>query len=359
MYNLNLSQDEEFKAKWIYEDSNVIDGCVPWGTLDQKDLNAAQKHIDGGITACNFTVAHFPHNFERAVLRIIKYKKIINDNPDKFMLVNEVSDINKAKKEKKLGIILGFQDTAPIEDNLDFLNVFYDLGVRIVQLTYNTQNLVGSGCCELSYGPLTIFGRRVVQRMNELGITIDLSHCSDETTIDAIKLSKQPVLITHSSVRSICNCYGRNKIDDQIKTLAEKGGVIGICLAPAFIKRDNKTFEVLPSKLEDTIDHIEYVIDLVGIDHVGFGSDICETWLDQKQTPPESSWRNWRPVRPDIFGKGPTETYDLPTEGVEDHTQFNNLARGLIKRGYGESEIKKVLGENFARVLNKTWSKSC
>lgn len=348
-----LSSKEESLAKRIYEESIIIDGCVTWGSFDY--LESAQKCFDGGISTIVLTVAHWPHNFDRAVKRVLKYKDIISQNSDKFMLVKEISDINKAKEQRKMGVILAFQDAVPIEDNVDYLNVFYDMGVRVIQLTYNAQNYIGSGCCELSYGKLTYFGHKVVKRMNELGIAIDLSHCSDPTTLDAIKLSNKPVYITHSSVRTLCNAYGRNKTDDIMKALAEKGGVIGICFSPQFIKRNPETLETLPSIVEDVLDHIDYVVNLLGIDHVAFGSDLVETFIERNTLPASSSIRWWRPLRPDVFGSGPVDHYDPRVVGLESHLKFVNLARGLVARGYKEDEIKKVLGENVVRVLGEIW----
>lgn len=355
MNSLMLSEEQEYRAEKVYKESIVIDGCVPWGSLDY--LDSAQQCIDGGITVISLTVAHWPHNFDRGTQRVIKYKKIIDDNPDKFVLIKEIADIKKTKEQKKLGIILAFQDSVPIEDKVEYLDAFYDMGVRVIQLTYNAQNYIGSGCCELSYGKITYFGRKIIKRMNELGIAIDLSHCSDPTTIDAIELSEKPVYITHSSVRSICNAYGRNKTEDQIRALAKKGGVIGICLSPSFLKRNNETFKILPSTIEDVINHIDHVVNLVGINHVAFGSDLVESFIERKTLPASSSIRWWRPIRPDVFGKGTTDRYDPRPEGLESHLKFINLARGLIKRGYKKDDIEKVLGGNVIRVLEEIWQK--
>ncbi len=353
MYNLSLSKEEEELSKNIYNSSIVFEGLGPYAVLD--NLKLIQEYIDSGITAINVTVANWPENFYRGIQRVAKYSRFIKEHSDTLILVKNIADIKKAKREKKLGIVFGFQDTIPIEDDLNNLDIYYNMGVRIIQLTYNAQNLVGTGCCELFYNGITYFGRKVIERINELGIAIDLSHCSDPTTMDAIKLSKKPIYITHSSIREICNAYGRNKTKDQIIALAKKGGVIGITFFPCLVKRNNSTYEVLPAKLEDVLNHMEYVINLVDVDHVAFGSDLCETWVEEKSTPATSSLRLWRPLRPDVFGRGPTEFYDPQVEGLERHSEFINLARGLLKRGYKENEIKKILGGNVMRVLNEIW----
>ncbi len=359
MYDLGLSEKEELFASKIYAGAIVYDGVLAWGPLyhPEYDDYTVENCLKGGITAVNLTVAHYPYNLPKTIDRIVNYKKTINEHADKLILIKNISDIRKAKKEKKLGIVFSFQDAVPIENNLGYLDIFYDLGVRIIQLTYNAQNYVGSGCCELHYGKLTYFGRDVVKRMNELGIAIDLSHCSKPTTLDAIEFSEKPVYITHSSVYSICTALNRNKTDEEIKALAEKGGVIGICLFPALIKKDSSTNEVLPATLEDVMDHIEYAINLVGIDHVAFGSDIYDYWTDNNIISKWSSLRYWRPLRPDVFGartKSKSGT-DPRIKGLENHLNFGNLSRGLVKRGYKEEEIKKVLGENVLRVLGSIW----
>lgn len=354
LYPFGLNEEQELLAKESFTESFVFDGLLTWGNLDH--LDTAQQVIKGGINVANITVAHWPHNFTRGIENVLKYRKIVENNPELFKLITNIKDIEDAKSTGRLGVILGFQDAVPIEDNVDYLNVYKALDVGIIQLTYNAQNFVGTGCCDLSYGGLTYFGKKVIKRMNELGIAIDLSHCCDETTIEAIELSEKPVLITHSSVRSICNAYGRNKTDEQIKALAKKGGVIGICLSPSFTRRNPETYEVLPSTIDDILDHIEYVIELVGINHVGWGSDLCLKWIEQGKTPPTSSLRHWRPLRPDVFGRGPTDYYDPRPEGLGRHLEMINLSRGLVKRGYSKDDIKKVLGGNFVRVLKDIWN---
>lgn len=358
LYNFNLTSENEEYAKKIYNDSIVFDVLGNWGTLD--NLYSLDEIINGGINAMNITIAGWQHDFYKAINQVVKYKGIINDNLNKFILVNTIEDFEKAKKQNKLAVTLHFQDSIAIGNNLDYLEVFYALGVKIIQLTYNAQNFVGSGCCELFCNKLTYFGREVIKKMNELGILIDLSHCSIATTLDAIELSKDPVFISHASVYKLCKAYQRNKTDKELKALASKGGVIGICFFPPLIKRNEKTLEVIPSTVEDVLDHIEYVINLVGVDHVAFGSDLTE-WghgtdsMGRKKTPPQSSMRFWRRERPDVFGKGSIEYYDPFPVGLQSHSTFINLSRGLVKRGFRESEIKKILGGNIINLLKKVW----
>ena len=352
IFDFGLTADQEERAKDIHKRAVIIDGVVMADSLDYpKDI---ERMLAGGISAGSFTVAHWPENFLRALERIDTYKQLIHQNNDLY-LTTSVEDISKAKELGKLGVLLSFQDGKPIEDDLAHLRIFHEVGVRIIQLTYNSQNLIGVGCCERSYGKLSYFGVKVVEEMNRLGIAIDLSHCCDETTMDAIETSNDPVLFTHSSVRALCNAYGRNKTDEQIKALAEKGGVMGICWQPFMIKRNPETLEVQPSTIEDVLNHIDYVVHLVGIDHIGFGSDLIGKSQDEGTVPWYSSFRLWRPLRPDVFGAGPIDVYDRFPQGLERHSDALNITRGLLARGYSDQEILKILGGNFLRVFEKVW----
>jgi len=353
-FDFNLDKREEDRAQDIHQSAIIVDGAAMSDSLDYPtDIERMQS---GGISTGSFTVASWPENFLRALSRIDKYKQLARQNDDLY-LVTSVDDIAKAKEQGKLGVVLAFQDGKPIEDELANLRTFFDVGVRVIQLTYNSQNFIGTGCCEPSYGKLSYFGIKVVKEMNRLGIVIDLSHCGDETTMDAIETSTDPVLFTHASVRALCNAHGRNKTDDQIQALAKKGGVIGICWQSFLTKRDPDTFEVLPCTIEDWLNHIDYVVRLVGVDHVGFGTDLIGKSLDEGTIPWYSSFRFWRPLRPDVFGVGSTEVYDPFPQGLERHSDALNITRGLVARGYSDEEIFKILGGNFLRVFREVWGK--
>lgn len=281
MYEFKLTKDQEKKAIDLHEKAIVIDGLIPKGGMGLNYPKDRERLLAGGITAMNCTIAHFPENFSRAVKEVDRHKEAIFKS-DYLSFADSVEDIRKAKRERRVAAIIGFQDGNPIEDDLAHLRAFKALGVRIIQMTYNTANLIGVGCAERFYGGLTHFGVEVVKEMNRLGIVMELSHCCDETTMDAIQLSKDPVLFTHCGTRALCNAYGRNKTDEQIKALAEKGGVIGIGWLPMCVKQDPETHEVQNSTVEDVLNHIDHVVELVGVDHVGFGTDTDGRILDQR-----------------------------------------------------------------------------
>lgn len=339
----------------LHRDSILFDGLLMWGNLDSR--KTMQEMIEGNLAGGNYTVANHSHDFKGAIANILKYRKVIQENSDLLTLALNTQDIRKAQKSRKLGVVFGFQDTRAIEE-VDHLEVFHALGVRIVQLTYNAQNLAGTGCCEISGGKITYYGQKLIRKMEELKIALDLSHCGDETTDSALDYAERPVLFTHVGVRQLCNAYGRCKTDKQFEKVVQTGGMAGVCFAPYFVKRDPVTFQVLPSTVKDVVDAIQYLVKLIGVDHVGWGSDLARIWFDLRKTPVDSSMRLWRTLRPDIFGRGPTETYDPFPVGLQKHSELINLTAELADRGFSPEDIHKIEGGNFLRVLGKIWGES-
>ena len=336
----------------IHRDSILFDGLLMWGNLDSR--KTIREMIEGNLAGGNYTVANHSHDFKAAIASILKYRKVIQENSDLLALALNTEDIKNAQKKRKLGVVFGFQDTRAVEE-VEQLEVFKALGVRIVQLTYNAQNLAGTGCCEISGGKITYYGQKLIRKMEELKIALDLSHCGVETTDSALEYAERPVLFTHVGVYRLCNASGRCKTDRQLEKVARTGGMAGICFAPYFVKRDPVTFQVLPSTVKDVVDAIEYMVKLIGVDHVGWGSDLARIWFDLGKTPEDSSMRLWRTLRPDIFGRGPTETYDPFPVGLQKHSELMNLTAELLERGFSVEDVRKIVGGNFLRVLGKIW----
>jgi membrane dipeptidase len=220
---------------------------------------------ESDVDVASMTVAAW-HNRHQANKLLDKAYRLFAENDDKLVLVKDVSDIERARVSGKLGLILNFQDTAPLDSSVDLLDGYYKKGVRMIQLTYNNANAAGSGYWVKNDGGLTRFGREVVKRMNDLEILIDLSHCGDITTLEAIEESDQPVCISHANSRYHCG-NPRNKSDEAIKRLTEKGGVIGAMNLPLVLNNSSR------ARLRDYVDSIGYLVDLVGVDHVGIGTD--------------------------------------------------------------------------------------
>jgi membrane dipeptidase len=349
----DLDESQAVRARRLHEESTVVDGLVATDRyLTDPDYD---DHLQrGGVDAANVTVASYRDSFERAVERVVEHRELVETN-DNWRLVETAADLRATASAGGTGLVLGFQDTRPIGPDLSRFHAFEALGVRIVQLTYNDQNYVGAGCCERHDSGLSNFGHDLVAECNDRGVLVDLSHCADATTFETIEASTDPVACTHVGVHDIVGAPGRNVTHEQIQAVAETGGVIGLTLFPPLVKRDPETLSILPATVEDFLDHVDHVVDLVGPDHVGFGSDLNDHALDAGVTPPNSSLRHYRPDHPEVFGRGPVDTYDPYPDGVHRHIHLPTLTRGLVARGYDDDEIRSILGENFLRVFETVW----
>ncbi len=262
-------------------------------------------------------------------------------NSDLFLQVNHIGDIDHAKAEGKIAVIMGQQDADHFRTPKD-VKTFYQIGQRVSQLTYNAQNLLGSGSTERIDGGVSDYGIAIIKAMNDVGMLVDVSHSGDRTTLDAIELSPKPIAITHSNCRALCN-HPRLKTDEAIKALAAKGGVMGISGVRMFIKATE------PTTIEDMVDHIDHVVKLVGVEHVGIGSD--SDLLGYDKMPPElnkqlrAGYKSSYAFREKID----TDGYDTPLRAF-------NLTEVLVKRGYSDKDIGLILGGNFKRLLAGTWA---
>ena len=264
---------------------------------------------------------------------------------NRLVHVLTVADIHRAKRDGKLGIIFGCQGIAgKIEDDPGLLLILQRLGQRIVQLTYNERSSVGCGCLEVMDSGITQFGRTCIREMNHLGLAIDLAHAGSRTALDAISFSSAPIIVSHANVRKLCDSP-RNLEDDVIKAVGESGGVIGITAYAPFCE----TRPGIRPTIESYTDHIAYVADLVGIDHVGVGSDFFDG---------ESLVRFERFFRlryPEIVRNYTIDTVYVDGLGTVD--DFPRITEALTKRGFDQDDIRKVLGANFLRVFEQVWKK--
>jgi membrane dipeptidase len=261
-------------------------------------------------------------------------------NAHLFSLVGTAGDLDRARRERKIAVITGVQNAEHFRTPED-VKRFYALGQRCSQLTYNTQNLLGSGSTERVDGGVSDFGAAIIKAMNDVGMLIDVSHCGDRTTLDAIDLSPLPIAITHSNCRALNN-HPRLKTDEAIRKLADKGGVMGITGVRMFV-RDRE-----PTTVEHIVDHIDHVVKLVGIEHAGIGTD--------------SDLNGYEDMPPDQY-KMLRESYKasyafrdrIDTDGFDHPRKIFDLAEALIRRGYSDANISAVLGGNFRRLLGTTW----
>ncbi|MBT0570712.1 dipeptidase [Curvibacter sp. CHRR-16] len=323
-----------FDAAQLHQQSIVIDGLII-ANLDRSVFEDMRK---GGLTAANCTVSVW-ESFAKTVDNIANLKRLIRDNSDLVMLAKNVADIERAKREGKTGIILGFQNGYAFEDNLGYIEAFHDMGVRVVQLCYNTQNLIGTGCYERD-GGLSGYGREVIAEMNRVGIMVDLSHVGGKTSEEAILESKKPVAYTHCLPLGLKD-HPRNKSDAELKFIADHGGFIGVTMFSPFLKRGPE------STIYDYVEAIDYVINVAGEDCVGLGSDFTQghgheffEWL----THDKGRWR-----RLTNFGKV------VNPEGISTIGDFPNLAQAMQKQGWSASRIEKVLGKNWMGFFRQVW----
>ena len=321
----------------LHQDSIVIDGLI----ISKWSRDVFEQMFRGGLTAANCTCSVW-EGFNDTMANIARWKKDLADNSDILMQIHSAADIRAAKELKKVGIILGWQNAYAIEQNLDNLRLFRDLGVRVIQLTYNTQNLVGSGCWESQDRGLSDFGREVVDTLNELGILIDLSHVGDVTSSDAITHSNKPVSYTHCFPNALHD-HTRNKSDEMLKKLADKSGFIGVVAYTPFMTNGDQ------STVDDVVDGIEHMINLVGEDQVGIGTDFTQ----------DQDTEFFHYLRSDkgigrALSKPMTKRPDNPI-GLDGPAEYTNLTAAMIKRGWSEIRIRKILGENWLAFLEEVW----
>ena len=326
----NLSVEE---AQDLYQKSIVIDAMA--GTT-----YAFDEIHRAGITGAHVTLAAHYESDEKMVDRLKEYYAALVAYPDQLCLVEKSTDLERAKREGKTGLILGLQTITPMGQDWTNLWLFRKLGIRIAQLTYMSHTLAGDGCMEVPDRGLTYFGERTVLVMNQAGILIDLGHCGWKTAEGILKVSKDPVVCTHSNPYQKCPVR-RNLPDELLKGIADTDGVIGINGHPAIC--NTRTDGSQPT-LDDFLICLDYTVQLVGIDHVGLGPDLFQGFTGRE----EARWHIGGYMLP-----GPWKS----TEGLEGELDIPSIAPALAKRGYSANDIQKILGLNFLRVFKEVWDK--
>ena len=326
-------------AQQIYDEATVIDAL---NVSNWKSPAVYQSLKAGSVTAINATITVW-EGYQETMDNIAAWLRRFQDYSDAVVPARTVDEILAAKREGKTGVILGWQNASPIGNDLDRLALFHALGVRIIQITYNERNLLGNGCYERTDEGLSGFGMDAVKEMNRLGILVDLSHVGDRTTLDAIEVSDQPVSFTHANARSLFN-HVRNKTDDALRLLVEKGGVVGANAFPSFLPNG------YDSTLEDYVDSIDDLVERVGIDHVGIGTDFTQDqphaffdWLFAQQG---TKYR-----RPAVDVPDPL----VHPRDMETPDKFPNIAKALLNRGYKAEDVSKILGGNWLKLFKQVW----
>ncbi len=341
-----------------YAGAIVIDGCGAPGNGDSDTsaaLSAAQVEDvrASGLTAICVTVGSVGNEpadaaFARAVSDISYWEKQIDLHPDVLARVRGVADIDAAGRNHRTGLVYAFQDGVAFESDLARLEVFHRLGVRMIQPTYNRRNLLGDGCLEPANAGLSLAGVEAVQRMNALGILVDLSHCGRRTAADAIQASGKPVVFSHTGCAALAD-HPRNRTDAELRAVADKGGVAGIYFMPYLDVGHQAT-------AADVIRHLDHAIDVAGEDHVSIGTDggVSAEVADDAYRKRFAEITRTRREK-GIAAPGETEDGYLFASDLNTSRRFETLATLLSAKGYADARIEKLLGANLRRVFAATW----
>jgi membrane dipeptidase len=356
---LSLPAQRATAADWFrYREAIVIDGLGgPGGLGNEPDAPLTAQEIkdthDSGITCAHITVGSVGTTapdtaFMDTVRGIAFWEHEIDRNPDTLSRVRTVTDIAKAKKARRTGLIYGVQDGVAFETDLSRLESLHALGLRVVQPTYNRRNLLGDGCLEPANAGLSRNGVTAIERLNELGILVDLSHCGRQTAADAIRVSKKPVAFTHTGCQALAD-HPRNRTDAELRAVAEKGGVSGIYFMPYLSEGRQPT-------AADIVRHLEHMVQVAGEDHVSIGTDgnISPTLVDDKFK--EAFATNTRERREaGIAAPWETEEGYLFATELNTPRRLATLAMMLADRRHSATRIEKILGGNLVRVFRDTW----
>ena len=336
----------------------MIDGLgFPGGADDERDglTTEAMQHLrDSHLAATHLTVGAVGtmpslSAFEQAMRDIARWEREIDAHPERLARVRGAADVTAAMAGGRLGLIYGLQDGVAFEDNLDRLEALHQFGVRIVQPTYNRRNLLGDGCMEPADAGLSRSGVTAIERLEELGMLVDLSHCGRKTAADAIAASTRPPAFTHTGCDALVS-HPRHRTDSEIRAVAERGGVTGIYIMPYLAKGKQPT-------AADVIRHLEHAIDVAGEDHVAMGTDGS---LSPVNLTPEfiAHFREGTRKRAELGIAAPyeTETGYLFASDLNTPDRFVTLGEMLRKRGHGHARVDKILGGNLLRLFKDTWT---
>ncbi|MFP6699234.1 MAG: membrane dipeptidase [Alphaproteobacteria bacterium] len=328
----------------LHDRALVIDGLSYHSDGYTGDLR------EGGVDALNVTVCHFEADFTEACEQIAGWLAHFAAPDAGWMQIRQASDFQAARDGGKIGLIMGWQNMRPVADDLDRLYLFHRLGVRIMQPTYNYRNFMGDGNLESENAGLSQLGRDAVRLMNQLGIAIDISHVGDQTARDILALSTQPVLATHVDARALID-LPRNKDDGLLRAVGESGGMVGVSVYGAMLWDGNPDRR---PDMDDFIRHLEHIVNLVGHDHVGFGTDLPVSNDLRRTAQIARNRRLWSGISDygDCFG------HDIPARYIEaanNHGKLPNVTAALLARGWAGGHVEACLGANFARALGRIW----
>jgi membrane dipeptidase len=328
----------------LHQAAFVMDGLVYHSDGDTAALNA------GGINAINLTVAHFEADFTTACKQMAGWHARVSAPDSPWMIIERAADFDVAQAAGKVGIVMGWQNGRALDEDVGRLAFFHRTGLRIMQLTYNYRNMLGDGCMEPEDGGLSAIGHEAVDALNRHRIAIDLSHVGERTGMMTVERSTLPCLLTHANAHAVTP-LARNKSDALIQAVAAKGGMIGASTyGPMCWAGDPARKPVL----DDFIRHLDYLVDLVGIEHVGFGTDLAAGADNARMAYDRETPRRWDVIENymAIFGR------DIPAryiDGFGSHAEMPRITDALPARGWSDDDVRAYLGGNFKRVLGEIW----
>lgn len=344
-YGASEAATELYQRALVLDCNSVIPleyGGLP---LPQADLDTVRNC---GVNVIKWSVAALDADFAATVSEIAYLQQMFEVHPRYFIPVRVWTDLERAKIEKKMGIIFSFESVEMLEGKVSRIELFRNLGVRVMQLSYNRKSPFAAGVMEPDGGGLTVLGQHAVVMMNSLGVAIDLSHANAQTTADTIAASSKPVIMSHAGCAAI-HPHPRNKTDDQLRALASKGGVVGIYDLPYLAASPKQP------TVEDYMGHMEHALKVAGEDHVGIGSDVSIQPFD---TSPKgmAEFNEMQEQRQKAGLAAPEEDRPLYVVGLNVLRKGEIIADHLLKRGYSARVAEKILGANFARVFGEIWT---
>jgi membrane dipeptidase len=337
------------EAAEIYRRALVLD-CNTLAGLNYADFKQSpedeNKIHSSGVNVVKATLGGAAGNFEAAIKDIAAANELMEKAPDFFMKVRAIGDLDRAKPENKMAVIYSFEAVAMLEDKIERIEIFRNLGVRVMQLSYNHKSPFAVGCLDGETPGLTDLGRKAVAKMNEIGVALDLSHSNTQSTADGIAVSKKPPIISHAGCRAV-HMHPRNKEDREMKALAEKGGVMGIYMLPYLTESPKQPM------LDDYMQHMEHALKIMGEDHVGIGSDVPFTAVDDHTL---EEMKKEMDERKKMGVAAPGEDRPPYIPDLNSERKMERIADALLKRGYKSAAVEKILGGNFKRVFGEIWS---
>ena len=319
----------------------VIDG-LQYGNWSERIFREMRE---GGVSAVHVTIAYW-EDFRETVERMIAWNRRFEAFGDLIVPIRSAGDVRRAQRQGRTGILFGAQNCSPIEDDIGLVAVLHDLGLRFMQLSYNNQSLLATGCYEAEDPGITRMGHQVIKEMNRVGLVVDMSHSAERSTLEAIGLSERPIAITHANPSAWAPAL-RNKSDRVLRALGESGGMLGFSLYPHHLKDKSNC------SLQSFCEMVARAADLMGVDHVGLGSDLCQ---DQPDSVVE--WmRNGTWTKALDYGEGSQGAAGFPPQPAwfGSNRDFGTIAEGLRGAGFAEAEVRKIMGENWLAFFERSF----